>query len=587
MANINDFKVLNNKCEQIFKNLKAEKNKTIDDDKKAGLGFYHFILEHVTGILDIDVQQEKIIDTTYNRIIFNDGKPDFGMDAVNIKTKEKDGENTIQLFNFKYRNEYKTNDKSENDICKSMKFLEFIDAEIFEPNGLDLSEKTANIIKEIRKQINESAEDFNIHLYMVSNEDGGIPISSRSYVKMLEENRDIKVVNIGLKEISKYLYDNNQKNFESCFIASKKDILDCTKNEGSTEKSYIVQLNLVDVIRILADDENLTEDYAFPNKNNDDDILSANLNLSLLYENVRGYLGDTSYNKNIIKTLNSDANNFFMYNNGITITAKNIQSKACNANKGLLFTLENFQVVNGGQTIRSIFAYIENSKNDPCKEKYLTNLNTAKVLVRIFHIEDEIYLQNKIAEYTNSQNAISFSDLKSVDPIQIQIEAFLKSHNILYIRKAGEAGDASYNYDERITKDELAQILYSAQGSPEKVSNQKQKLWSDYYSEIFADEFDFEEMLKILKKYFEINKSIKDESQKSKEKVHFSEKCYILFIKNEIDKIIEGKSVEDARNIFNDILEQKKTIKATKSRLLLKKTFVDAVKDHINSMKSK
>lgn len=95
-------------------------------------------------------------------------------------------------------------------------------------------------------------------------------------------------------------------------------------------------------------------------------------------------------------------------------------------------------------------------------------------------------LKNAIAEYTNSQNQISAYDLKSVDAIQIQIENYLKEHDILYVRKAGDVGEANCTYKYRISKEELAQIIYSVQGYPDRVTNMKIKLFTDYYNDILS-----------------------------------------------------------------------------------------------------
>ena len=103
-----------------------------------------------------------------------------------------------------------------------------------------------------------------------------------------------------------------------------------------------------------------------------------------------------------------------MYNNGITITAKDVNSLSINGNKKFLFTIKDMQVVNGGQTLRSIYQF----KNEDFDEEKLAD---ASILVRIFKTENNSDLTNDIAEYTNSQNSISASDLKSINNLQIKI----------------------------------------------------------------------------------------------------------------------------------------------------------------------
>lgn len=92
------------------------------------------------------------------------------------------------------------------------------------------------------------------------------------------------------------------------------------------------------------------------------------------------------------------------------------------------------------------------------------------------------------AKYTNIQNAIASSDFKSVDKIQIQIENYLKEDQILYIRKAVQLGEDNIEYKYKISKEKTVQILYSTFGFPDKASNQKKKLFQEYYNEIFKSD---------------------------------------------------------------------------------------------------
>ncbi|WP_305416162.1 AIPR family protein [Photobacterium leiognathi] len=86
------------------------------------------------------------------------------------------------------------------------------------------------------------------------------------------------------------------------------------------------------------------------------------------------------------------------------------------------------------QTLRTIHHF--NSISSDNMEEYLSE---AEVLVRFFVAENDDY-KNKIAEYTNSQNAISSIDLKSLSSEQILIEQYLDINNIIYARKSGDIG---------------------------------------------------------------------------------------------------------------------------------------------------
>lgn len=315
-------------------------------------------------------------------------------------------------------------------------------------------------------------------------------------------------------------------------------------------------MSLVDVVRIFSDDDNLTYKY---NLENDNEIIDAKLDVSLLYDNVHGYLEETTFNKNIKNTLKENNMDFFIFNNGITITSEEITSEPKNSNEKYLFTLKNYQIVNGGQTICTIFAYLNEMKNNIENIKYRNTF----VLVRIFKIEKDSLLKNSIAEYTNSQNQISAYDLKSVDTIQIQIENYLKEHDILYVRKAGDVGEIECKYKYRISKEELAQIIYSVQWYPDRVTNIKIKLFTDYYDEIFPkDNFPFHDIATYIENYFKIK-------EKYKKNVIVTKCFYVCYLVNKV-----GMNIDEAIKYLDEfIINMKKT--STKSisipRMLIQK----------------
>ena len=73
----------------------------------------------------------------------------------------------------------------------------------------------------------------------------------------------------------------------------------------------------------------------------------------LLESNVRAFLGQAGkYNKGIRDTISSKPHMFLPYNNGITATAERVETKIIN-NQLVISKLNDFQIVNGGQTTAS------------------------------------------------------------------------------------------------------------------------------------------------------------------------------------------------------------------------------------------
>lgn len=514
MANLNDFKLIKLKSKKIFNYSFGDQNISVSDEQKERLGFYSLILENINGFFpttgdivdenDYDADICTIIDTEYNNIINNIKVDDLGIDAVSI-SRNNDDEIDIRLFNFKYRSTFNADKtKSENDISRSTKFLEYIskNTKVNEQNH----PVVGNVLNLIINHLN-SNKICNISMYMVSNEAKGFAANSNEYIDLLENNFGMKIINISLDEIMSF-YNTKAEN-QSTFLISQNEFLSFQSDENSTQKSYIVKLSLLDLIRITAINSELANNYSLEN---DEILLDSQLDLSLLYENVRGYLGDTTYNKNIIETLKGQHFNFFMFNNGITITSENIQCTAINSGLKYRFEINNYQIVNGGQSLRSIYKFLSEDHDDK-----LIKLRGAHVLIRIFKTQKDTTLQNQIAEYTNSQNKISDVDLKSIDSVQIQIEQFLAESDILYVRKAGEVGGKDNSFHRRITMEKLAQILYSSSGYPERATNQKKKLFKSYYKDIFYSEnFSLEKSLLQINKFFDIQNFYKVERQSYK-----------------------------------------------------------------------
>ena len=127
--------------------------------------------------------------------------------------------------------------------------------------------------------------------------------------------------------------------------------------------------------------------------------------------NIRLYLGHTEVNKNIEKTLIEEPNKFHLYNNGLTITTKQIKTVLEN------YIITPVNIVNGCQTANSIYNIFKNNQS---------NIELVKIPVKIVIANDEEY--EKITIRTNSQNGISEKDLLSIKNIQKDLEDFLQKN---------------------------------------------------------------------------------------------------------------------------------------------------------------
>jgi hypothetical protein len=137
-------------------------------------------------------------------------------------------------------------------------------------------------------------------------------------------------------------------------------------------------------------------------------------NTRLLENNVRVFLSSTmKANKGIKDTIKSDPLKFFAYNNGISATAETIE-----INDGYISRIEDFQIVNGGQTTATIHF---------CRKKHKPplSLNDVFVAVKITALQkgDEYSkIVGNISEAANTQSAISTSDFYTNDKKLVLLE---------------------------------------------------------------------------------------------------------------------------------------------------------------------
>lgn len=141
----------------------------------------------------------------------------------------------------------------------------------------------------------------------------------------------------------------------------------------------------------------------------------------LLEKNVRTFLQfKGKVNKEIRKTLRTAPDMFFSYNNGISTTASEIETKEID---GMLYItrLYDWQIVNGGQTTASIAASLTDKDVDLSKVYVPMKIS----VIRDSERDDEII--KSISVSANSQTAIKNSDFSANDPYLVDLEKYSRS----------------------------------------------------------------------------------------------------------------------------------------------------------------
>ena len=171
---------------------------------------------------------------------------------------------------------------------------------------------------------------------------------------------------------------------------------------------------------------------------------------SLLERNIRRYLGlhTNRVNTAIYATLwdSNKSDKFYFYNNGITAVCDRFDYNAFQQSDYQV-QLKNIQVINGGQTCKTIQETLNGSLPNLCGESaYLLSLpnlcgESAYLLIRIYQLADrQKELVQDITYATNSQNPVDLRDLRSNDEIQKRLELGLSGLGYAYKRQREEGG---------------------------------------------------------------------------------------------------------------------------------------------------
>lgn len=137
----------------------------------------------------------------------------------------------------------------------------------------------------------------------------------------------------------------------------------------------------------------------------------------LLESNVRAFLGQAGkFNKGIRDTIRTKPQMFLPYNNGITATAESVETKFIEG-QTVITRLNDFQIVNGGQTTASLY-----HTQKKYKEADLSKIFVQMKLTVIKDKEQKNIEVPNISRFANSQNKVSELDLSSNNPYFVQIE---------------------------------------------------------------------------------------------------------------------------------------------------------------------
>lgn len=224
----------------------------------------------------------------------------------------------------------------------------------------------------------------------------------------------------------------------------------------------------------------------------------------LLEQNVRTFLqARTKVNSGIIKTLESAPEMFFAYNNGLTATAAGVTTVRLPEGGLGISSIDNLQIVNGGQTTASILYASDRQRKDRRVDLSHVFVQMKLSVVNPERLEEVVPL---ISRYANTQNRISEADFFSSHPIHLVLErlsrtqsapakaGYLSASKWFYERARGQYRDRlgygipaqrkrfelEFPRDQLIDKTDLAKFEVTFECRPHIVSRGAQKCFLDY-----------------------------------------------------------------------------------------------------------
>jgi hypothetical protein len=198
--------------------------------------------------------------------------------------------------------------------------------------------------------------------------------------------------------------------------------------------------------------------------------------------NPRNFLGagkrKNNINHGIINTVESDANNFWAYNNGITALVNNYEPEVDNN----ILTIHGITIINGAQTTGAIGAAKDISEDFYVPSRFIV-CNDPTVI-------------SEIINNNNKQNEILPADLRSNDKQQERLRREFKKYPSLYY--SGGRRDSNVIKNREVFDPYLvAQTLLAFHGDCVTAYNGKKTIWDEdrEYNSVFTDQLTAEHII--------------------------------------------------------------------------------------------
>ena len=382
--------------------------------------------------------------------LLTDGGNDAGVDGLHIGEID-DGEFLVTIFQGKYKvNNLDGNANfPENGVEKAVNTVQVL----FDPyRKVSLNEKIAPKIEEIRSLIRD-AYIPNVRVILCNN---GATWTRQAGNWIDEAKNDYG----DLVDFAHFNHDSIVN------ILQRSKTVDATV--AMSGQAIVEDMNYM---RVLIGRVSVQEIQRLFNDNGD----------KLLERNIRRYLGlhSNRVNTAIHETLsNADkSDKFYFYNNGITVVCDKFDYNAFQKSDYKV-QIKNMQVINGGQTCKTIQETLNNALPNAISE-------SAYVMIRVYQLaETHKGFVRDITYATNSQNPVDLRDLHSNDEMQKQLEIGISGLGYTYKRQREEGGSGSNIITSSIVAESVLAIW---RNRPNQAKFRRREHFGKLYNDIFRN----------------------------------------------------------------------------------------------------
>lgn len=406
-----------NFIEQIQEDIKLIQSEWIEIDKNLKNEDYAFNYWILSKIYNIDEEEIPNLITEYN---------DKNIDCYVHFEESKE----LFIIQNKYYNESSTLSRKE--------VADFLQTPISH-----LKNNSYKRNKELQETFNSIIDDTDykiwLHFYITNDkysEDINLLFKDFNKIENSKNTALIRAKYFQLKDIYEVYYGETFKddiNFDFTFN---------TKNRGTILRILPEHYQLAGMSEAHYIMTSITELYSMYSE-------AQKKRYPIFEENIREYLGKSSINKGINDTLRNkdDRQNFFYYNNGITIICKETKKQPSNQ---FSLNIVKPQIVNGCQTVNTIYEVLNDYKKEEIEREFSDVYVMVKVLVYNEKLKKEKpNFYKDIVKYTNRQNSINDDAFGANNEIFSNLKKYFQERGFLLLAKPSDKVTFKKNFSSK------------------------------------------------------------------------------------------------------------------------------------------